>query len=84
MDSRVHCILLITLLLATIVLGHPVNFSTNRNMHIRQKRDAVETSSCKQKIEKNGMSLFNYGIDKLTMATVNLKGDFFQIVEISI
>ena len=77
MDFRHHCNYLFTLLLVAIVIGHPVNFSSNRSFHERHKRDAVETSSCKHKIEKNGMSLFNYGIDKLTMGTVNPKGDFF-------
>ena len=84
MDFRLHCIYLFTLLLVAIVIGHPVNFSSNLSFPERHKRDAVETSSCKHKIEKNGMSLFNYGIDKLTMGTVNPKGDFFQIAEISI
>ena len=65
------------MLLASIVIVRPDNFSSDRNVHKRQKRDAVETSSCKQEIEKNGMSLFNYGIDNLTMGTVNPKGDFF-------
>ena len=54
-----------------------MKFSLDRNMHERQKRDAVETSSCKQEIEKNGMSLLNFGIKKLTMGKVKPKGDFF-------
>ena len=84
MGFKVNWIYLFTLLLTSMVIVRPDNFSSDRNVHKRQKRDAVETSSCKQEIEKNEMSLFNYGIDKLTMATVNPKGDFFQIVEISI
>ena len=63
--------------MTAMVIALPVKFSLDRNMHERQKRDAVETSSCKQEIEKNGMSLFNYGIDNLTIGTVNPKGDFF-------
>ena len=63
MDVRVHCLYLFTLLLAAMVMAHPTEFSSDCNVHKRQKRDAVETSSCKQEIEKNGMSLFNYGID---------------------
>ena len=63
--------------MTAMVIALPVKFSLDRNMHERQKRDAVETSSCKQEIEKNGMSLFNYGIDNLTMGTVNPKGNFF-------
>ena len=73
----VHCIYLFTLLLAALVIAYPANFSPDSNVHIRQKRDAVETFSCKQKIGKNGMSLFNYGIDKLATGTVNPIGDFF-------
>ena len=77
MDFRVNWIYMFTMLLASMVIVRPDNFSSDRNVHKRQKRDAVETSSCKQEIEKNGMSLFNYGIDNLTMGTVNSKGDFF-------
>ena len=77
MDVRVHCLYIFTLLLAAMVMAHPTDFSSDWNVHKRQKRDAVETSSCKQEIGKNGMSLFNYGIDKLTTGTVNPIGDFF-------
>ena len=77
MDVRVHCLYFFTLLLAAMVMAHPTDFSSDWNVHKRQKRDAVETSSCKQEIGKNGMSLFNYGIDKLTTGTVNPIGDFF-------
>ncbi|XP_078316459.1 uncharacterized protein LOC111105848 [Crassostrea virginica] len=78
MDNRAHCLYLFTLLLAAMVIARPDNFLSDRNVHKRQKRDAVETSSCKQEIGKNGMSLFNYGIDKLTAGTVNPIGDFFE------
>nr|XP_022296006.1 uncharacterized protein LOC111105848 [Crassostrea virginica] len=77
MGFRFNWIFLFTLLLASMVIARPENFSSDRNVHKRQKRDAVETSSCKQEIEKCGMSLFNYGIDKLTTGTVNPIGDFF-------
>mgnify|MGYP003685516377 CR=1 FL=1 len=60
-----------------MVIALPVNFYLDRNMHGRQKRDAVETSSCKREIKKNGMSLLNFGIKKLTLGKVNPKGDFF-------
>ena len=60
-----------------MVIALTANFYLDRKMHERQKRDAVETSSCKNEIQKNGMSLLNDGIDTLTKGTANTKGDFF-------
>nr|XP_022296577.1 uncharacterized protein LOC111106262 [Crassostrea virginica] len=77
MVFRIQCICLFGLLLAVMVLALPPNYSLHNHEHKRIKRAAVETSSCKQDIEKNGMSLFNEGIYNLTLNNMTLEGDFF-------
>ena len=67
MKFKVHIICLLTFFLAEMVITFPVNHSSIRHQHGRQKRAVVENSKCKKDIEKKGMALFNYGIDQLTM-----------------
>ena len=77
MKFEVHCVYLFTLLLVVIVPALTLHESL-RHKHSRQKRDDVEDLKCKQDILKNGMSLINYGIEKITSRTAYLQGGFFE------
>ena len=78
MNFEIQCIYMFTLLLVVIVPGLTMNDSLSRHKHRRQKRDVVEDFKCKQDILKNGMSLINDGIEKITNRTENLHGGFFE------
>ena len=78
MKYEVHCVCLFTLFLVVIVPALTLHESLSRHKHSRQKRDDVEDLKCKQDILKNGMSLINYGIEKITSRTAYLQGGFFE------
>ena len=70
----VRCMYHFTLLLVAIVPALTSNDSLSR----RQKRAVVEDLKCKQNILRNGMSLINYGVEKITNRKANLQGGFFE------
>ena len=78
MKFEVHSVYLFTLLLVVIVPALTSGDSLRRHKHRRQKRAYVEDLKCKQDILKNGMSLINYGIEKITSRAANLQGGFFE------
>ena len=78
MKFKIDCLCLFTLLLAEMVLSFPANYSSIRHKHGRQKRAVVENSQCKKDIEMKGMTLFNYGIDQLTMGAEKPNAGFLE------
>ena len=77
MKFEIRCIYIFTLLLVVIAHVLTANDALSHKNR-RQKRAFVEDLNCKQDILKNGLSLIDWGIKKITNRTANPQEGFFE------